>query len=293
VITLPTGYQAHLNSESTTLGYLLKITRTDGYVIGLTSAGESVTIGGVLYDATEGLTISSLASSAGLGVDNLELTSIDDGTVFPRAGVLGGLWQNAAFVVSRYNWANPGDGLEPLLAGTFGQVGLREGVIVAELRGLQQYLQQTVGNVTTRTCRARFADYPTPNANNLCRLTAAAYTRTGTVSAVTSKQIFTSAGLWTAVPTADYYGEGFLTWTSGANVGMSVKVKTYASAGIITLSQQAISAIVIGDSFSIIAGCRKRLAEDCKAKFSNVLNFQGEPHLPGIDELTAKPDGSV
>jgi uncharacterized phage protein (TIGR02218 family) len=293
VITLPAAYQSHLAGESTTLGYLLKITRTDGYVIGLTSASESVTIGGVLYDATEGLTISSLASSAGLGVDNIELTSIDDGTVFPRASVLGGLWQNAAFVLSRYNWASPSDGLEPLMAGTFGQVGLREGAVVAELRGLQQYLQQTVGNVTTRTCRARFADYPTPNANNRCRLTAATYIRTGAVSAVASKQVFTAAALWTAVPTDDYYGEGFLTWTSGANVGMSVKVKTYVTAGVITLARQTIDAIVIGDTFSIIAGCRKRLAEDCKAKFSNVLNFQGEPHLPGIDELTANPGGSV
>lgn len=289
MITLPSAYQAHLDGESMTLGYLLKITRTDGLVIGLTSASESVTLGGVLYDAAEGLSISSLASSAGLGVDNMELSSVDDGAIFTRAAVLGGLWQNAAFVLSRYNWASPGDGTEPLLAGTFGQVGLREGAVVAELRGLQQYLQQTVGNVTTRTCRARFADYPTPNANNRCTLTAATYITSSTVSAVTSKQVFTAAALWTARPTADYYGEGLLTWTSGPNAGMSVKVKTYVSAGVITLMQQAIDTIGVGDTFTIIAGCRKRAAEDCKTKFGNILNFQGEPHLPGIDALTADP----
>ena len=45
----------------------------------------------------------------------------------------------------------------------------------------------------------------------------------------------------------------------------------------------------IGDTYSAIAGCRKRLTEDCKTRFANVLNFQGEPHLPGIDLLTKVP----
>lgn len=286
--TLPAAYQAHLNGENTTIGYILKLTRADAAVFGFTSAGEDVTIGAVIYSATQGLTISSLASSSGLAVDNLELSTIDDGTLFTRAQILGGVWQNAAFVLSRYNWANSSDGIEPLMAGTIGQVGLREGMVVAELRGLQQYLQQTVGNVTTRTCRARFADFPTPNGSNRCRLTAATFTRAGNVvSTVTSALVFTSSGLWTAVPTADYYGEGFLTWTSGANIGMSVKVRTYVASGVITLSAPAISTVVVGNTFTVIAGCRKRLTEDCKTKFSNVLNFQGEPHLPGVDKLTA------
>ncbi len=51
--------------------------------------------------------------------------------------------------------------------------------------------------------------------------------------------------------------------------------------------------IQVGDTFDVIAGCRKRLTEDCKVKFNNVLNFQGEPHLPGIDRLTAMADVSV
>ncbi len=291
--TAPTAYQAHLDTETPTLGYLLKITRTDGAVYGFTSAGESVVIGGVTYDASNGLAVGSLASSAGLSVDSLELTTIDDGLIFTRAAIFGGLWQNAAFVLSRYNWASPSDGVEPLMAGTIGQVGLREGAIVAELRGLQQYLQQQVGNVTTRTCRARFADWPRPNGNNRCRLNAATYTTTGTVSAVASRQVFTSAGLWTATPTADYYGDGILTWTSGANAGISGKVKTYVASGVITMMLPAPAVVAIGDAFSIIAGCRKRRTEDCKTKFGNVLNFQGEPDLPGIDKLTAAADVSV
>lgn len=292
--TLPGPYQAHLDTESPTLGHLLKITRKDGTVFAFTSAGEDTPpIGGTVYSATQGLSISSIATSAGLGVDNLELSTIDDGTLFTRAEILGGVWQNAEFILYRYNWASPSDGVEPLLAGTIGGVGLRQGAVVAELRGLQQYLQQGVGNVTTRTCRARFADYPTPNANNRCRLAAASFISSGTVSAVTSRQVFEASALWAATPTADYFGEGLLTWTSGANDGMTVRVYSYVSAGVITLTAPAISDIQVGDTFDVIAGCRKRLTEDCKVKFNNVLNFQGEPHLPGIDRLTSLADVSV
>ena len=291
---VPGPYQTHLDTEAPTLGHLLKITRKDGTVFAFTSAGEDTPpIGGTVYSAAQGLSISSIATSAGMGVDNLELSTIDDGTLFTRAEILGGVWQNAEFILYRYNWANPADGVEPLLAGTIGSVGLRQGAVVAELRGLQQYLQQTVGNVTTRTCRARFADYPAPNGNNRCRLASGPFIVAGTVSAVTSRLVFTASDLWSAEPTADWFGNGVLTWTSGANDGMTTKVQTYVSPGEVTLNAPAVDAIQVGDTFEVIAGCRGRLTEDCKTKFSNVLNFQGEPHLPGIDRLTALQDVSV
>ena len=185
--TLPTALAAHYATGATTTAYGLRITRTDGDVFGFTSATESAVIDGVVYDAGQGLDIGSIVTSAGFAVDNLELTTLDDGSLFTHADVIGGRWQNAAFLIFRYNWASIGDGTEPIMAGTVGNVELRRGSIVAELRGLQQYLQQPIGNVTTRTCRARFADFPAPNQNNLCRLTAANFTETGAVTACTAE----------------------------------------------------------------------------------------------------------
>ena len=88
---------------------------------------------------------------------------------------------------------------------------------------------------------------------------------------------------------AGWFAEGILTFTSGANAGLSQKVKSYDALGNFVLSLPMYSNLTVGDAFSVVAGCRKRLAEDCFAKFDNVLNFQGEPHLPGIDNLTAPP----
>jgi uncharacterized phage protein (TIGR02218 family) len=108
------------------------------------------------------------------------------------------------------------------------------------------------------------------------------YTATGTVTSVASKQEFTETPR--AEP-PDYYGEGLITFTSGLNAGLSQKIKTFLT-GTFVLSLPMIQAIGVGDTYIVIAGCRKRATEDCAAKFDNILNFQGEPHLPGIDALT-------
>ncbi len=273
--TLPTALATHMASGTTTLADLLKITRKDGAVYAFTSAGDDVTISGVTYIAAQGLDISSLEVSAGLAVDNLELTTLDDGTTFSRIDVLSGKWRNADFVISRYNWASPTDGVEVRMAGTIGEVHLKRGHIVAELRGLQQALQQPIGSVISKPCHARLGDA-------MCTKDLAAFTFTGSVTTATSQQVFTDS---TKAQDADYFADGILTWLTGANAGLQVKVKGFA-AGVFTLSLPMLSAITLSDSFEVVAGCQKRL-EDCRDKFSNVLNFQGFAHLPGIDALTS------
>jgi len=75
----------------------------------------------------------------------------------------------------------------------------------------------------------------------------------------------------------------------GANAGYTRKVKSFAS-GVFTLQLGFPFPMAIADSITVTAGCQKRLDEDCKTKFDNVLNFYGEPHLPGADKLLADPE---
>jgi uncharacterized phage protein (TIGR02218 family) len=274
--TLPTALATNYASGTPTTGDVLKIVRKDGAVYAFTSFEDDVTISGQLYSAAQGLDISSIEISAGLAVDNLELTTLDDGSTFSRIDVLSGRWNNAKFMIGRYNWASPADGIELRLVGTIGNVQLKRGQIVAELRGLQQALQQPIGSVLSKTCRARLGD-------SMCTKSLTAFTFSGSVTSVASNQAFTDS---TKAQAADYFAQGILTWTSGPNNGLAVKVKGFSAAKQFTLSLPMISAIAIGHTFSVVAGCQKRLT-DCSTKFSNVLNFQGEPHLPGIDALTS------
>lgn len=214
---IPIALAANLASGAATPAYALRVVRTDGQTFGFTSATRSETIDGQLYDAGQGLDISAIATAAGLGVDNLELTTLDDGSLFTHEDVVHGVWQGAAFLIFRYSWANPAGGVEYLTAGTIGNVTLKQGSIVAELRGLQQYLQQTVGNITSKTCRARFADHPRQLGSNRCGLAAADWQADYEVTAVTSRREFTSTG--TGGTTGDVYfsNVGLLLLANGAN----------------------------------------------------------------------------
>ena len=274
--TLPPALATHYQLGTTTLAHLLRITRPDGLVYAFTSGDRDVTIAGITYLAAPGMDVSSIAISAGFAVDNLELTTLDDGTTFTRPDVLTGKWRNAAFTLGRYNWASPADGVDVLMAGTLGEVTLNRTTVTAELRGLQQYLQQPVGAVSSKTCRARLGD-------SMCTKALGPFTVTGTLTSVTSQQVFTDS---TRAEAADYFAEGLITFITGANAGLTQKVKSHATGGVFTLSLPLLLVLGIGDAYSLVAGCRKRLAEDCAAKFNNVINFQGEPHLPGIDALS-------
>ena len=284
-MTIPAPLLAHYQGPTTTLAWAIKLVRADGQVFGWTSADADVTLSAVLYRSAPGLDVQAFATSAGLGVDNTEITVLADDTVITRPDIMAGRWDNAAFTLQRYNWASPSDGVDVRAVGNLGELQPRAGAYVAELRGLQQYLQQPVGSPSTKTCRARLGDA-------LCTVdvASATYTKTGTLTGVTSNQVFRDSARAEA---ADYFGEGILTFTAGNNTGLSQKVKTHAADGTFTLSLPMVMAVQVGDTYSVAAGCRKRLDEDCATKFSNVLNFQGEPHRPTLDELTSAPEVNV
>lgn len=273
--TITNTLATHYASGSTSIAYLLRLIRTDGQVYGFTSAIDGLELEGVVYSSAQGLDVSSLTLAAGLSVDNLEMTTLDDGSLFKQNEVFGGVWRNTRFTIARYNFASPSDGVEILMEGTIGEVTISDGYVRLEMRGLQAALQQTIGQVVSITCRARLGDA-------LCRVDLAPLTFTGTVSTVANRREFTSTSLSQA---EQYFTEGRLTFTSGPCKGFSHKVK-YSSGASVQLQLPTPTDFAVGDTFTIVAGCRKRFTEDCTNRFANALNFQGEPHLPGVDGIS-------
>jgi hypothetical protein len=95
---------------------------------------------------------------------------------------------------------------------------------------------------------------------------------------------YVSGGSVTPQGDAGFFDYGKITMTSGASAGLSMEIKAY-SPGLITLQVQLPRGVQPGDTYSIQVGCGKRFAEDCVARFNNGLNFRGEPHLPGMDQV--------
>jgi uncharacterized phage protein (TIGR02218 family) len=78
-----------------------------------------------------------------------------------------------------------------------------------------------------------------------------------------------------------YFDLGSITFSGGANSGVSRSVKAYAhgSPGTVTLLSPLPNTPANGDAFTIYPGCDKASAT-CSAKFGNLANFRGAPFIP-------------
>ena len=119
----------------------------------------------------------------------------------------------------------------------------------------------------------------------------AALTRPGEVVSVSARTVFIATVGGPAVA-ADWFSGGVLTFVDGLNAGRSVEVKAWNSGtGQFELYLPVGYAIEAGHVFTVAPGCDKRLVT-CKTKFGNVLNFRGEPFVPGVDSILSYPDAS-
>ena len=156
--TIPSAFQTHLDTGQTTLATLWKITRTDSTVLGFTDHDSDLVVDSVTYQAATGYTRTALQSTADLAVDNLDLEGLISSGAVTEDDLRAGKYQGAEVLISLVNYSDIAAGTVILRRGWIGQITLREGVYVAELRGLTDKLQQTIGRVFGRDCDADLGD---------------------------------------------------------------------------------------------------------------------------------------
>lgn len=268
-----TALATHLHAEVTTLAHCWKLTRRDGVVMGFTDHDSDIVFTGVNYSAQTGFTPTAIDTSSSLAVDNLDIDGMLDSAAIAEADVLAGLYDFAEIELFLANYADLSQGRLLLRTGWLGQVTLKQGQFVAEVRGLTQRLSQNVGELYSPTCRATLGD-------SKCGINLTGYTVTSTVSAVDGRSRFIDTA---RTQDSGYFANGTVQFTSGANQGLKMEVKQFAG-GVFTLSLPMPYAIVAGDHYTAVAGCDKRF-NSCIARFNNAVNFRGEPHVPGLDAI--------
>ena len=146
------------------------------------------------------------------------------------------------------------------------------------MRGLTQRLSQTIGELYSPSCRATLGD-------SRCKISLASHTVTGSVTGAVSNQEFKDSS---RTELSGIYTFGLIEFTNGANNGLSMELKDYlfksGSGGTITLALPMPFTINTGDTYSLSKGCDKTI-KTCFERFNNVLNFRGEPAVPGLDRI--------
>lgn len=157
--TITTALNNHLQEESTTLCTLWRIMRNDGKLLYLTDHDESVVFQGNTYAAVTGFDRSAIETQSSTAVNNLDIRGLTGAGLITTDEIRAGLWDFAQVYLYIVNWANPAMGALQMLKGTFGNVLVKRGEFTAELRGLNQYLDQTVVELYQTECRADFGDH--------------------------------------------------------------------------------------------------------------------------------------
>jgi uncharacterized phage protein (TIGR02218 family) len=275
--TISTTLKNHISGEVTTLAMCWKLTRRDAVVLGFTSHDRDIVFEAVTYKAATGFTPSAIENSAALNVDNLDVEGmLADGSI-TEADIMAGKYDFAEIEIFQVNYADLTQGALKLRRGWLGEVSFHKNSFVAEVRGLTQRLSQRIGELYSPSCRATLGD-------SRCKVSMAAHTVTGSVtSAISAQECMDS----TRSEATGLFNFGTITFTSGDNSGLSMEIKEYflqSGDGRMILALPMPYAISIGDNYSMTKGCDKT-ASICHSRFNNVLNFRGEPAVPGMDRM--------
>ena len=276
--TISDDLKTHLASKNPTIAFCMSIEKADGTFLYLTSHSQNITYSGNVYIATPGATLSGLKTSDSANVDNVDAASNYSSDTVDRADLINNEVRGGAYEYFCINYLDTTMGILTLSKGTVGQTTIKDYDYNVELRSLFQNLQQEVGDLYSPYCRNTVGDAK-------CQVDiVGSYTHTGTVLTVTDAKTFTSNSVSPAITDDDYFQYGVLTWTSGDNDAkkMQVRESSYlAGTHTIELDHNQLYAMDIGDTFSVTAGCDLDIDGDCNTKFSNTINFNGEPSVPG------------
>lgn len=281
---LQPGLALHLASGTTTLCSCWQVERADANVLGFTDHDQDIDFGGVVHEAATGLQASEAIARTGFSVGGVEVSGGLISNRISEEDLQSGLFDNATVNIWLVNWSDPNE-RELLRTGHIGEIAREDGTFRAEIRGLASALDQEQGRIYQPLCDADVGD-------TRCKvdLNNSLYTAAGQVASSDNSAHLTMTGL--AAFDSGWFSGGLLTFTSGANAGRAVEVTAHRKlSGLdhFDLWQPMVGLIDVGDAITITAGCDKRF-DTCKAKFSNHLNFQGFPHIPGTDFMLSYPN---
>lgn len=275
----------HLQSGATTVCRAWELRRKDGMRLGFTDHDLNIEFGDLVFHADTGLSSVALEQTTGLAVDNTEALGVLSHTSVSEADIEAGRLDGAEVLAWTVNWADPAE-RALRFRGSVGEIRRSGGVFTAELSGLTEQLNQPRGRIYQKSCAAILGD-----AACGFDLNAPGYSWAGLVSGVEGRTRFKFDDL--AGFGEGWFERGRIDVVDGAAKGLSGLVKSDQSSPdgrLIELWEPLRAEISVGDRFRIFAGCDRRMTT-CRAKFDNLLNFRGFPHIPGEDWLMTTPGG--
>ena len=269
-----------LSRQAASLCLCVRITRTDGFEVGLTNHHADLQFGGTLFQANPGMTMDSLVMTADLAPDHGDiLTGLSEGGVTLN-DIDADRYARARAEVWRVDHEDVAARLL-LSAGTIGEITRDGDTISMEYRGQTHALSKVTGRLYQRSCDAQLGD-------SRCGvdLDTAELQGQGTVSG----QDGLRGEIEGLALEAGIASGGVAVIQDGPLAGASRTIRTHSVVGASTelvLWEPFSLPLEGGEAIMISAGCDKRFAT-CRDRFSNALGFRGFPDIPGTDVLAVE-----
>lgn len=257
----------------TTMAFCWTLERQDGAGLAMTSHDRAISLDGCAHEPNPGIMPAAIVKGewdepAGEVAGAIASDALREGDL------LAGRWSGALSRLSVFDWCDPEVGSVELVTGELGEVSIEGNAFRTDLLGASARLNAAVCPVTSPECRVALGD-------KHCRVNMSGRSTRATVLAASANELTLDQLV------DERFDMGLLRWLSGENCGLKVRVSSCSGAKL-QLREAPCLTVRPGDRVQLFEGCDKRL-ETCRTRFANVVNFRGEPHLPGNDLLTRYP----
>lgn len=268
------GGNVDLGTEVTNLAVCVAIIRPDGVQIGLTAHDRPLMIGGLLHQSSPGLELSAIRSASLGDAQQFEMSGALSPNGVAGADIRAGRYRGATARAALADWTAPNLAPVVLATGSLEQFQFSSDRFTCAVVSSLAKLSATLLPVYTPYCRAQFGD-------RQCRVAAAGRRRRDVVGSIDRAQrALTLAAVW---PT-DWAAVGHVRVLSGRCSGAEMRVEAVDNGHV--LVDKLPGDLLSGDRVAIESGCDQQLST-CRDVYRNLLNFRGEPNLPGADVLSA------
>lgn len=245
------------------------LTRQDGTVIRIAESDEPIVVGAQTYNVVPGLKISAVKHTSNGEMPSCQIVAAHSlGGLFDTADIDTGLFDATGvqiYMVDRKDLSRKG----LLFTGSFATITYaRDNTVTFDVKGPAVGAKILMTQKRSPMCRTDLFSV-------LCQVNKVSYAVSATVASVVDQFNFTVSGL---LQTDGYFNQGVAVTAAGVAFEIGNWVQ---STQTITSYSPCDRILVAGTGMTLYPGCDKTLGATGCAKFSNQINFQGEPHFLG------------
>lgn len=260
-------------AEVATGAYQWIIQRPDGAGFAATSHDRRQHVDGMTIEPDMDLRPFELAISERMFGSRLDLQGGVSNPALTTRDLLAGRWDGASVQLLASDWMDAAAAV-PICEGELGQVRAEGGQLAMAVDLLPAATREQPCIQTSPECRAVLGD-------RHCRVDMRSRAHRVQVTAVYPDHCTIN------VSDTGRFAMGRLRWISGPNCGIEQVIMSVDGPQL-SLQNHSELVIGIGDRAIVREGCDGRRAT-CSERFGNILNFRGEPDLPGSEILLRFP----